>query len=306
MCLAPSGCLSDLTRPPGLDDGGIERDGGGGADGAPATRCDPAQPFEAPVLLTTTPATINSDIQEGWARVSDDDLTLYFVRAVNHDVGRFLEGGLFFIRRDDPGSLFDADSLTNESEFNPGANNEAPYLAPDRSRLFYSNGADHIFFSDRDGTEGLFPSPGATANFSTTDVRDMHPYLVGNDTLYFTSSRGGSPDKLQAYRATRNGEDFDAPEPLGITTEVPGQQIAPVASSDHRVVFFSADGTLYRAVRGGEGTFDTVVLADDLNGGSSYPGSLSRDDCVLYFHSDRSGGDFDIWMARATVVLDPP
>jgi hypothetical protein len=70
--------------------------------------------------------------------------------------------------------------------------------------------------------------------------------------------RGGGRDELAAYRAIRNGDSCEAPQSLGIIASAPGQQIAPGASSDHRVVFFSADGTLYRAVRDGE-TFQTAV-----------------------------------------------
>ena len=71
------------------------------------------------------------------------------------------------------------------------------------------------------------------------------------------------------------------------------------------MILFSADGALYRAVRQPNGDFAVAVLVEELDGGISYPGSLSPDDCVLYFHTDRRAGtDFDIWIARATVTFE--
>ena len=299
-----SGCLSDLTKPPGLDGGGEGEDGGGGEPdaGGGGPRCDPALPFGEPVLLTTAPSSINTTWEDGWPRVSRDDLTLYWVRAQERDGGRFLGGNLFFVTRDAPDTLFDSETSMYEQEFSSDANNDAPFLSPDATELYYSNAVDHIFVSDRGAGGGLFPYPGELVNFGTEGVRDMHPYLVGDDRMYFTSSRSGSPDVLRVYSSTRSGADWNSPTSLNIGPDI--QQIAPVVSSDHRVLFFSADGTLYRAVRGGGGTFETALPADDLNEGISYPGSLSRDDCILYFHSDRSGGDFDIWIAQATVIDD--
>jgi len=103
-----SGCLSDLTKPPGLDGGGEGEDGGGGEPdaGGGGPRCDPALPFGEPVLLTTAPSSINTTWEDGWPRVSRDDLTLYWVRAQERDGGRFLGGNLFFRRQ--PGHIADS------------------------------------------------------------------------------------------------------------------------------------------------------------------------------------------------------
>jgi hypothetical protein len=92
---------------------------------------------------------------------------------------------------------------------------------------------------------------------------------------------------------------------VALITESPHMQFAPVVSSDHRVIFFSADGGLYRAVRQPNGNFGMAESVEELDEGVSYPGSLSADDCLLYFHTDRRAGtDFDIWVARATVTFE--
>jgi hypothetical protein len=305
-CLVPTGCLPDLTKPGELD-GGAVGDGGANGDGptdaATGPRCDPGQAFSDPVLLTTTPGSINTGVEEGWPRVSRDDRTLYFVRAATRDGGRLLGGEVLYMTREASEDLFDEESVTAESTFISGNNNDAPVLSPDGTRLYYSNGSDRIFVSVRDDT-GPFPYPGGAIEFTDED-RDLHPYLVGDDTIYFASSRGSDIDDLQLFRSVRTGGNFAVPVAMFIEASSPGQQLAPVVSSDKRVVFFSADGTIYRAVREEGGTFGTAVPADDLNGGITYTGSLSRDDCVLYMHSDREDGeDFDIWMAEATALLE--
>ena len=303
--LAPSGCLSDLTPPPGFDGGGPGgSDGGAGdSDGGVQPKCDPAGPFGVPEPLETVGGSINDGIEQGWPRVSRDGLTLYLVRADTRDGGRLLAGEIVFLSRSDVEDEFGA-VATVETEFNPATNNDAPSVSADGLSLYYSDHSDSILVTAREEPGDLFPYPGELLHFDTDGVRDMHPYVVG-DTLYFTSSRDGPVDDLDVYRANGVDDRLGAPGPMNLQTEGPGQQIAPVVSSDHRVVFFSADGTLHRAVRQPNGEFDVAAPADDLNDGVSYAGSLSADDCVLYFHTNRRAGtDFDIWMARATVTFE--
>jgi hypothetical protein len=302
-CAAGTGCLSDLTKP-------AERDGGGpgssdsavGRDGAVGPLCDPAGPFEPPEPLDTLSGSINTGVEEGWPRLSRDGLVLYYVQANTRDGGRFLDGEVIFLIRDDASEDFDADSATDEASFTTSNNNEALFLSADNERLYFSTGADKVYVSARDGTEGPFPYPGEELGINAKESRDIHPYVVG-DTLYFSSSRDDG-STLELYKSTAPDGEFVTAEPVDLITEIPHMQFAPVVSSDHRVIFFSADGALYRAVRQPSGDFATAEPVEELDEGVSYPGSLSPDDCLLYFHTDRRADtDFDIYVARATVMF---
>lgn len=306
MCLASSGCLSDLKEPPGRDGGPGGADGGGGGeDGSVGPKCDPAGPFGDPEPLATAGGSINDGVEQAWPRVSRDGLTLYYVEASTRDGGRILNGAVLHIGRagGDAESDFDLATAVEEVEFTASNNNDAPFLSAEETRLYFSNGADKVYVSDREATEGPFPYPGVELGVNAVGARDVHPYLVG-DTLYFSTSREGGDGSLKLYRSMGEEGVFETAEPIDLITESPHFQWAPVVSSDHRVIFFSADGALYRAVRQPSGVFDMAEPVEELDQGVSYPGSLSADDCVLYFHTDRRAGtDFDIFVARATITF---
>lgn len=305
MCLASSGCLSDLEKPPGLDGGGPGGSDGGGGDGpAVGPKCDPAGPFEAPEPLRTAGGSINDGVEQAWPRVSRDGLTLYYVQANTRDGGRLLDSVVLHVDRadGDPAADFDVAGAVVEEAFTASDNNDAPFLSADETKLYFGNGAEKVYVSDREGTEGPFPYPGDELGINAEESRDIHPYVVG-DTLYFASSRDDG-STLKLYRSTAVDGAFDTAEPMNLVTENPRMEFAPVVSSDDRVLFFSADGVLYRAVRQPAGVFATAEPVEELNEGVSYPGSLSADDCVLYLHSDRRADlDFDIFVARATITF---
>src|SRR5688572_1378538 len=161
-CLALGGCLSDLVEPPGRD-GSPEVDGGGGGeDGSVGPKCDPAGPFGEPEPLATAGGSINDGAQQAWPRVSRDGLTLYYVQATNRDGGRLLDSTVLHAGRagGDADSAFDVATAVAEEQFTASDNNDAPFLSSDGTRLYFSNGADKVYVSDREGTEGPFPYPG--------------------------------------------------------------------------------------------------------------------------------------------------
>lgn len=305
VCLGSSGCLSDLKEPPGRDGGPGAVDSGGGEDGSVGPKCDPAGLFDEPEPLATAGGSINDGVEQAWPRVSRDGLTLYYVEASTRDGGRLLNGAVLHVGRagGEADADFDMTTAVAEDEFTASDNNDAPFLSSDERRLYFSNGADKVYASDRDGSEGPFPYPGAELGLNAEGARDVHPYLVG-DTLYFSTSREGGDGSLKLYRSVGVEGAFETAEPINLITASPHFQWAPVVSSDHRVIFFSADGALYRAVRQPSGSFDMAEVVEELDEAVSYPGSLSADDCVLYFHSDRRAGtDFDIFVAQATVTF---
>jgi hypothetical protein len=308
LCLAAGGCLSDLeepARPDAGDFGGPDGAGGRGDGGVPGT-CDPAGPFHPPEPLQTAGGSINDGVEQAWPRVSRDDLTLYYVEADTRVGAGLIEGAVRRVGRagDDVAAAFDMGTVASEEAFVAGDNNEAPFLSADGRRLFYNNASAKTFASDRGGTEGPFPYPGDELGINETASRDLNPYLVG-DVLYFASSRRNKDGTLELYRSmAQDGGLFEVAEPMDIATDPPRMQFAPAVSSDERVIFFSADGAIYRAVRRPEGTFDTATAVEELNDGFSFPGSLSPDDCLLYFHSDRrTGADYDIFVARAQIMF---
>lgn len=309
VCIAPAGCLSDLDKPAGFDGGnqGGSDGGTGGRDGGAGIKCDPAGPFDPPEPLATAGGSINDGVEQAWPRVSPDGLTLYYVEAETRIGAGLIEGAVVRLGRagGDVTAAFDMGSKAAEEEFVAGDNNEAPFLSADGRRLYYNNASAKTFASDRGGTEGPFPYPGDELGINEVDSRDVNPYLVGDDALYFASSRRNEDGTLELFRSmAQDGGLFVVGEPMDIATEPPHMQFAPAVSSDERVVFFSGDGAIYRAVRRPEGTFDMAEEVAELNDGFSFPGSLSSDDCLLYFHSDRrTDADYDIFVARAQVTF---
>jgi hypothetical protein len=272
--------------------------GGDGGDAAVIRKCDPSRGFARPEPLATATTPVNTSEEEAWPRVSADGMTLYFVRGPSRDGGRILNGSVVRITRADPAEPFD--NATSVAEpFDVTTNPEAPFLAPGSLALYFSNGSDRLYVSER-GRIGDPFSLSTPINFGSGGVRDVHPYLVGGDVLYFGSTRA-SQDRLEIYQSTRTPTGtFGMPQPMGLQTASVGQQFAPVVSSDQRVVFFSADGTIVRAVAGADGRFGIATPVAELNDGQSFPGSLSADDCVFYFHSTRGGSpNFNLFIARA-------
>ena len=222
VVLLPSGCLPDLEPPAAVNGGGAGSDGAAGEDGAVGPKCDPAGPFDEAEPLTTAGGSINDGFEQAWPRVSRDGLTLYYVESELRDGGRLLDPAVLHIGRagGDPAADFDVATAVAETAFTPSDNPDAPFLSPDERRLYYSNAANELNVSDRDGTEGPFPYPGVPLAINATDSRDVHPYLVGADTIYFTSSRDDD-SSTKLYRSTAEEGVFETAEPMDIVTESP-------------------------------------------------------------------------------------
>ena len=152
------------------------------------------------------------------------------------------------------------------------------------------------------------PVPVAAIN---TAALDLSPWISEDGlTLYFSSSRAGSPDIFKATRANTSGP-FGAPVSVG-ELNTNAEEYAPVLSKDGLEIFFAStrdqDGMtparedIFHATRSTPSDgFGAPALVTELSGPTSYdsPSWVSPDRCRLMFTSDRTDGNggSDIWIA---------
>lgn len=194
-----------------------------------------------------------------------------------------------------------------------GTSDSYPRLTPDELTI--------VFASDRAGSLGLdlygatrptrqspFNSPATLGASVNTKFAESEPALSPDGlTLYFASARGLAPqwDIWASSRATAQ-DVFGAPINLA-ALNTPATDWSPYFTSAGSVLLFastrnSSTSLLYASsfVDGGYGAPATLSGMTDAGvGHNDRDGALSKDGLVLYFASDRAGGQggMDIWLA---------
>jgi hypothetical protein len=270
--------------------------GGGGGDkpDAPAgPRCDPAAPFGAP----TPVAGLDSELDDQGARLTPDELTVVFARARTNGTT-----DLYMASRATIDAAFDTPALLGTIN---SVNSELwPTLSPDALLLLFdTNRATqtyHVYISKRGSADAAFGPP--TASVALADG-DAQPLLANATALYFASSTRPGLGMGDIWRV-----DIDSTGATGMPAAVigdvnsAGNEAAPAATADERVMAFARDGDIYLTSRSstsdGFGTAMPIAgLAEmDVN---EAPTWISPDGCHLYMQSDAAGGmgGLDLYMA---------
>lgn len=279
-------------------------DGATGPDAG--TQCDPLAPWSAPVPLygLSTPT-----LTEGTARLSPDELTIYFETGVVPADGNYDLYVAHRARRDDafgaPALLSTIDS--SAGDLDPTVSRDGLLLVFASTRI--ANEAPHLYVAIRTSTLAAFGAPALADGVESPDPRqnDLQPYLTADGAeLWFASTRAANEDGYELYRAARTATGFDTPA-LVSELSSSADECLPTLADDRLTIYFASTRP-DPASRGGMDVFvahrahtgdpfGTPVLVPELSSASSdFPTWLSPDGCRLYMISDRAGS-FDIYMA---------
>jgi hypothetical protein len=319
-CASVLGIPDDVVRGSGAqgDDGGDNNEGGthdgpGGDDGpgsdgghdangdAPIVpTCDPKKDFTAPVVL----AGISTGANEGSARFTDDELTIWF----DTDRG---DGGPF--------DLYTATRATTGSAFGPatpipGVNTAlqdfAPSVTSDELTIVYEQqdktGVSRLYSATRAAPNGTFGNITALTTINSNDYT-ANPFLRGNGSELWYVNETAPLLGIDIWRATlQAGKYVGAKVPVVSTN---AEELAPVISADGLTLYYGSDATVagfaginvWVAKRASTAVdFATPSPLTSVSSASDeQPTWVSPDGCRLYLSSNRPGGagKQDVWVA---------
>lgn len=275
-----------------------------GKDAGP--RCDPSKPFGAPVPV----AELNTAANDLFARLTHDELTVYFERFPSADAG--VPGGtgggdLFVASRPSatasfgqPISLSSLNTAGNQFDPTPTGDDLTLYFASTRSG---GAGVADLWAATRTDTAAAF---GSVVNLGTLDTpaQEHTPYAMADGlTLYFTRE-AASVDLLRATRTSSTSFTVDT---SGIFAAINGASanLAPAVLPDELTIYFASDRSgskgpldIWKATRSSKSdAFGSVVNVSELNTtGTDVPTWISDDGCRMYLYDD-SAGSSDIYVA---------
>lgn len=193
-----------------------------------------------------------------------------------------------------------------------------PALSPDGRFLFYTAGMEgglsDLWMARVDGGGEVVDRRPLDELNSPFDDRDPFPF---RDSLYFVSNRPGTRGGFDVFVASREGEGFGEPRPLGVEVNGPSNERRPVLDAAGEILLFASDRDdpgakggfdLYRSDRSDStsssevdlagGKFSDAVALIDLNSAADdVDPFLWPDGSRIVFSSDREGGrgGFDLW-----------
>lgn len=278
-----------------------------GADAQTGPPCDLTKPFGTPVAVSS----LNTPGQEQFARLSADELVVYFSSDRDKDAsasGAFGGYDLYVATRTSRSEPFGMPTRLPAPILH-----DAPEVAPsetaDRRTLYfdsYRNGNDRrIFRATRATAQDAWGTPVEVTELTSAN-EDGTPYVLpGGDALYFFTSRDSSNFNL--YRVDL-GLVIPRPSAVpGVNSSDP--EYAPVVTADERTIYFASvragglgSWDVWVATRATKtGSFSDVKLVENVNSANQdIPTWISPDGCRLYLASDRPGGSgkLDIYVAE--------
>lgn len=290
------------------DGGGDDDDDDGSAQPPPTPDggCDPFAPFTD--FLAGPFARIDTTDDEAFARVTDDELSVYYGRAD-------LDGGSFVLRASRP-SL---DGFFDDAKVLIGADNVCcASVTSDEKRLFYvisaatndPNGLYSIVTADR--PDKLAPFTNArvilraneTENFTTPKTVDE----PNGRRLYFTRyDKTLQEGRIHSVLVDDVGSPIGSAIPVGVdfAGALNGD---PTPSADGLALYFYSDivdperGDIYVSRRDSlASAFGPPSLLVEFPKGPSgwnSPGHISKDSCRLYYYwADTPDGPTNMWVA---------
>jgi Tol biopolymer transport system component len=264
--------------------------------------CDLTKPFGSPVPV----AALDTPEDELFARLTHDELTVYFERYPSADAGI---GGsdLYVASRSSVSAAFGSPTLlsslhaqANQFDPTPTGDDRALYFASDRAGG--AGGAD-LWGATRASTTAAF---GNVVNLTALNTANNEhtPYVMADGmTLYFCSEA----TVATIARATRTQSTPFAADTSGLLAAVnaTGDSLAPAVTPDELTLYFASDRTgskgpldIWKATRGTTSDpWGGIANVTELNTtGTDVPDWISDDGCRMYLHND-SAGSLDIYVA---------
>ena len=278
--------------------------------GPPA--CNVSKDFDPPVPVDG----VNTAEDEGAARLTDDELTMYV------DGSHAVDGpsyGIYFTTRATVDSPFgqrtpfpSTDTInTSDDEYAPNVTADDKTLVFERKTLATSD--SNFYIATRSNPGDPFGAVSTIANLNTP-AYESNVYLRDTATELWHVRKpiaaNANTDISVATLTMGVGYVIDPPdgqlEKVNLATSI---EASPVISKNGLALYFASDrpgGPLgrniwvaTRSARGGK--FNVPVIVANVNSdGRDYPGFISSDGCRLYLASDRAGGmgAADIYVAK--------
>jgi len=268
--------------------------------------CNLSKPFGAPVAITE----LNTTKDDAVARLTHDELTVYFVRA---SPGSYDTADIFTATRQAKGQPFGSATPLALNDNTRGDFEPSP---SDDLTLFFSSdrvgtlGAGDLFVATR--SDVLHPFGGVTSvqgNINTT-ANEGYVYALPNSlTLYFRSGVNGTDDLFRATRPNTSATTFTTDPPSAFqSVNTATNEEAPVVSLDERTLYFASNRTdggakggldIWMATRpdttSSFGNLTNVAELDTT--ADELPSWISDDGCRLYMSRITGAGDFDLYIA---------
>lgn len=183
---------------------------------------------------------------------------------------------------------------------NSGADEDDITLSSNKLELYFKRddgGNINLYMMTRATPTSAWGSPTALGNLNTSSNEES-PRLSPDDlTLYF--GRGGD-----IYKSTRTavGDAWPAATAVGVLNTGANEKWAAVCANGY-VIVSRANGGNAQDLYEGTITTGANTLLTQLNTNKNEQGTFLSADCLaLYIQSDRSGGQFDIYMATRTTT----
>jgi Tol biopolymer transport system component len=264
---------------------------------------------------------VNTPGFDGGPAISADGLTLYFT---SERAGGFGGGDLWVTKRGKPTDAFGAPQNLGAS-INSSANEFTPSISADGLSIYFDSdrpgglGLFDIWVATRATTATAFKTPRSLGAAVNSNASDGLPNISADGlSLYFSSRRSGGSGDMDLWVVTRKttSQPFATAENLGPAINSAYYDGEPSISYDGLYLFFSSDRP------GGFGNRDiwvaarrsrTAPFAEPRNLGAMVNSpahdvrpSVSTDESVLFFMSDRPGGlgGIDLWQTinRARMI----
>lgn len=262
---------------------------------------------------------INSEYDEYFPSISQDDSTIVFTRKTNG-----IDEDFYLAHRDSCGGWFIARPLGSPP--NSPDQEGAQMISADNHYLFFMRcgnrspngwalgGCDLYFsYTNQDGWAQPVPF-GATIN--TPAFEGMPSLSPDNKVLYFISDREGGYGGKDIWKSEFQNGLWQIPENLGAEINTPGDETAPWIASDNKTLYFTSDGhpglggnDIFYSKKDGQGRWKRPEnLGYPIN--SSYDDvslTLSKDGKKAYYASNRPGGTggMDLYEVGLPEALQP-
>lgn len=228
---------------------------------------------------------LNTGADETFLRLSQDELTAYFVRAES-------VATVYTATRSDVMSPFPT-AIALPITGNGGNDVASPTVTADGLTMYFVSsrtgtlGANDVWMATRPNTAADFGSLAHLSGLSSA-ADEMDVFVVPDGSaLYISSARTAGVYSI--WRAQKNGTDFDAP--IEVLSESPSYINRVVVSSDERTMLYQIGNDLRLSTRATASTaWQPGIALDMLNSvNADNPTWLSPDLCRLYFQTNRTG-----------------
>jgi len=272
----------------GSDTGGGNNDAGIDATDGAVPRCNPQGTF-----VETDVTELNSPLANGGARLSHDELTVYWHRAESDAALPVI--GLWTAKRATRDGVFG--SLQPVVGLNRASDQSDlfPALLPNGDLIFHSDRGPSfprdLYVSKR--MNGTFTDPTPFAPLANANYGERIPY-PSNDgkEIYLTTDNFND----SGIRIARSQEVAAGSYSLPTLVDLGGStaELSPVLSADFKTLYFARGAQMYYAKRADrDSAWGPASPLTELNvaDSSSQPTWISDDDCVLWFFSNRPAND---------------